>query len=88
MRIILLNSAGSAFPITDMTPTAPSVMSGNVMPSSPDMTSNLSGLFFIMSSICEKLPLASLIATMFWQSRARRIVVSAVMLTPVRPGTL
>ena len=34
------------------------------------------------------LPDASLIATMFLKSRARRKVVSAVMFTPVRPGTL
>ena len=82
------NSLGSALPITLMTPTAPKVINGNVMPSSPEMTSKWDGLFLMISSICVKLPLASLIATMFMQSFARRRVVSAVMFTPTRPGTL
>ena len=59
-----------------------------VIPSSPEITSKFSGLFLMISSICVMLPDASLIATMFLKSRARRKVVSAVMFTPVRPGTL
>lgn len=61
---------------------------GNVIPSSPEMTSKFSGLFLMMSSIWVMFPEASLMATMLSKSRARRRVVSAVMFTPVRPGTL
>ena len=70
-----LNSRGNALPITEITPTAPKVMSGKVIPSSPEMTSKSLGLFLMMSSICEMLPEASLMATMFSKSRARRRVV-------------
>ena len=42
----------------------------------------------MMSSIWVMFPEASLMATMLSKSRARRRVVSAVMFTPVRPGTL
>ena len=34
-RVIRLNSRGKAFPITEITPTAPKVIRGKVMPSSP-----------------------------------------------------
>ena len=74
--------------MTEMTPTAPQLTMGNVSESSPEMTSKSFGLFLIISSTCSRLPLASLMATMFWQSRASRTVVSVFMFTPVRPGTL
>ena len=45
-------------------------------------------MFFITSSNWVIFPLASLTATIFSKSRAKRNVVSALMLTPVRPGTL
>ena len=38
--------------------------------------------------ICDRLPEASLTATMFSTSRASRSVVSAEMFEEVRPGTL
>ncbi len=74
--------------VTDITPTAPHAIIGNVSASSPLMTSKSSGLFLIISSTCSRLPLASFTATMLSQSRARRTVVSAFRFTPVRPGTL
>ena len=83
-----LNSRGKAFPITDITPIAPRVMRGKVMPSSPDITSNISGLFLMMSSICVISPDASFTAITFLNSLAMRRVVSADMFTPVLPGTL
>ena len=83
-----LNSRGKALPITEITPTAPNVMRGKVIPSSPEITLKFSGLFLIISSICVILPDASLIATTLLKSRAIRNVVSAVIFTPVRPGTL
>ena len=42
----------------------------------------------MISLICAKLPLASLIATMFSKSSASLSVVSLERFTPVRPGTL
>ena len=63
-------------------------VNGKVIPSSPEITSKLAGLFLMMSSICEMFPDASLMAITFLKSRAIRKVVSAVILTPVRPGTL
>jgi hypothetical protein len=45
----------------------------------------ISLMIFISSN---KLPEASLIATIFWKSFAKRTTVSAVIDTPVRPGTL
>ena len=86
--IIRENSLGSALPMTLITPTAPHETMGNVRASSPLITSKSAGLFFIISSTCSRLPLASFIATIFLQSRASLTVVAAVMLTPVRPGTL
>ena len=82
------NSLGRALPITDITPTAPQATIGKVRASSPLMTSKVSGLFFIISSICSRFPDASLIPTMLWQSRASLTVVSAERFTPVLPGTL
>ena len=75
-------------PITEITPTAPNVIKGNVIPSSPEITLKFSGLFFMISSICVILPDASLMAITLLKSRAMRKVVSAVIFTPVRPGTL
>ena len=46
-RTIRLNSFGKAFPITEMTPTAPIANKGYVIASSPDITLKLSGLFLI-----------------------------------------
>ena len=74
--------------MTLMTPTAPHDTMGKVRASSPEMTSKSAGLFLMISSTCSRLPLASLMATTFSQSRASRTVVSAFRLTPVRPGTL
>ncbi len=42
----------------------------------------------MISSICVKFPDASLTAIIFLKSLAKRRVVSAVILTPVLPGTL
>ena len=50
-RVIRLNSRGNALPITEITPTAPKVIKGNVIPSSPEITSKLAGLFLMISSI-------------------------------------
>ena len=82
------NSLGSALPMTEMTPLAPLAIIGKVRASSPLITSNPLGLFFNISSTCSRLPDASFIPTILEQSHAKRTVVSAVMLTPVRPGTL
>ena len=61
---------------------------GKVRASSPLITSKRSGFILMISSTCSSEPLASLMATMFWQSLASRTVVSARRLIPVRPGTL
>ena len=81
-------SLGSALPMTEMLPAAPLATIENVRASSPLMTSKRSGLFFIISSTCSRLPLASLMAMMLAQSFAKRTVVSGLRLMPVRPGTL
>ena len=87
-RIMRETSFGKALPITEMLPAAPLATIENVRASSPLITSKRAGLFFIISSTCSKLPLASLIAMIFSQSLAKRTVVSALRFTPVRPGTL
>ena len=74
--------------MTEMTPIAPLAIMENVRASSPLMTSKWRGLFFNISSTCSRLPEASLMPTMFGNSVAKRTVVVAFMLTPVRPGTL
>ena len=60
-------------------PSAPSTMSDNVTASSPDRTRKPSGRSRKIVMICERLPDASLIATMFSTSRASRRVVAASM---------
>ena len=82
------NWRGRALPMTEITPTAPLAIIGNVSASSPLITSKPSGLFLMISSTCSRLPEASLMPTMLGKSLAMRHVVAAFMFTPVRPGTL
>ena len=84
----LQKRSGKAFAATEITPMPPRLTSSTVMPSSPEITRKSSGLPSIISCICSMLPQASLTATILLLACARRSVVWAVILRPVRPGTL
>ncbi|MNI87977.1 hypothetical protein D3C73_1452290 [compost metagenome] len=79
---------GNAFPTTEIIPAAPSAIIGKVTGSSPEINKKSTGLSRKISLNWAKFPEASFIAMIFEKSLARRNVVCAVMLLPVRPGTL
>ena len=80
-------SAGISLDTTETTPRPPSAISGKVMASSPDSTTNSSGTRFRMAAICKIFPDASLIPTML-AICASLATVAGSMFTPVRPCTL
>src|SRR5690606_17616683 len=79
---------GKAFPTTEIIPTAPKAIIGKVIGSSPEINKKSLGLSRKISENWAKLPEASFVATTLGQSLAKRIVVAADILLPVRPGTL
>jgi hypothetical protein len=81
-------SFGKQLAATLITPCAPQAIKGSEIWSSPLTIKKPSGMFFKMCMHCIMLPLASFIPATFSHSCARRKVVSAVILLPVRPGTL
>ena len=81
-------SAGMMFEATLITPTAPALMNGSVSESSPERISNASGSAARNALTRSTVPPASLMATMFAQSFARRAHVSTAISTPQRPGML
>ena len=85
---ICANSFANPFPITEITPSAPDLINGSVIPSSPENTLNPAGRRDIISFICSIFPDASFIPIILLQSAASRKVVSGSIFTPVRPGTL
>ena len=74
--------------VTEITPAAPCVIRGNATPSSPEITRKSEGLSFMRLSIWAMSPDASFMAIILSKSFANRNVVAAVILVPVRPGTL
>ena len=74
------------FDATLMTPHAPAAMNGSVSESSPERISNCAGTAARKALTRSTEPPASLIATMFAQSRARRTTVSTPISIPQRPG--
>ena len=80
--------SGASFEATEMRPSAPSAIKAKAIASSPESKRKSAGRARKTSMICDKLPEASLVATIFWQSRASFCVVCAEILEDVRPGTL
>ena len=78
---------GQQLEATDITPSAPMLISARVRPSSPLRTANPSGLRARICCIWDMLPLASLTPAMPGSS-ARRMRTSVPMLDPVLPGML
>ena len=58
------------------------------MPSSPEYKSILPSVKYISLDACARLPVASLIPTMFSTVLKSVAAVSGIILQPVRPGTL
>src|SRR6202051_2308376 len=79
---------GITLETTLTTPTAPTAMKGNVTPSSPERMVNSGGRIFFNAETRSAEPPASLIETIFLQSRARRAQVSTPISPAVRLGTL
>ena len=73
---------------TEITPSPPTEICGNVKASSPEITKKFSGLLEIMVIICSKFPEASLIPIILVKSLANLNVVSEDILELVLPGTL
>ena len=71
---------------TPTTPTAPQASSGRVIASSPEYTSKPSGALEIRAAVSPGFPAASLSASRFGTSRARRSSVAVLILRPVRIG--
>ena len=82
------NLLGKAFAITEITPSPPIEMCGNVRASSPEITKKFSGLLEIIIMICSKFPEASLIPIILENSFAKFNVVTEEILQEVLPGTL
>lgn len=78
---------GTTFDNTEITPIPPRDRIGTIWSSFPEYTCRFSRQSALISAICDKFPLASLIATMFEIFESSRHV-SGVILTPVLLGTL
>jgi hypothetical protein len=79
---------GYALASTEITPAPPEAITGRAIISSPEITAKFSGLPFMIFIIWSISPDASLTATIFSQTLASSMHVSADMLHPVLPGTL
>ena len=75
------------FDSTEITPKPPSDRIGTIWSSFPEYTCRFSLHSAFISAICDRFPLASLIATMFDIFESSKHV-SGVMFTPVLLGTL
>ena len=79
---------GISLPATEITPSPPHEIIGSVQASSPLRTRKPSSRSRRIVRICSMFADASLTPMTFGTSRPICSVVAAVMLTPVRPGTL